>query len=55
MAQRHHPPEKKHIPTLEQGLSLPKQFQRDFPGDLIATPIEDLDKYYEETGKAVST
>lgn len=50
----HHIEEKKPIATLEAGLTLPKQYEREFPADLIATPIEDLDKYYEETGRAVS-
>lgn len=31
---------------LEAGLSLPRALQRNFPNELIATPIEDIDKYY---------
>lgn len=32
---------------LEAGLPLPRALQREFPPELIATPIEDIDKYYE--------
>lgn len=32
---------------LEAGLPLPRALQRDFPPELIATPIEDIDKYYK--------
>lgn len=31
---------------LEAGLPLPKGLQRVFPSELIATPIEDIDKFY---------
>lgn len=34
-------------PMLEAGLPLPRALQREFPPELIATPIEDIDKYYE--------
>lgn len=34
-------------PMLEAGLPLPRALQRDFPAELIATPIEDIDKYYK--------
>ena len=34
-------------PMLEAGLPLPRALQREFPDDLIATPIEDIDKYYQ--------
>jgi voltage-gated sodium channel type II alpha len=34
-------------PMLEAGLPLPRALQREFPHELIATPIEDIDKYYE--------
>lgn len=34
-------------PMLEAGLPLPRALQREFPPELIATPIEDLDKFYE--------
>lgn len=32
---------------LEAGLPLPRGLQREFPSELIATPIEDIDKYYQ--------
>ena len=34
-------------PMLEAGLPLPRALQREFPDDLVATPIEDIDKYYQ--------
>ncbi|XP_067145292.1 sodium channel protein para-like isoform X2 [Centruroides vittatus] len=34
-------------PVLEAGLPLPKQYEREFPPELLAVPIEDLDKFYE--------
>ena len=34
-------------PLLEAGLPLPRALQREFPPELIATPIEDIDKYYK--------
>ncbi|XP_015793193.1 sodium channel protein para-like isoform X2 [Tetranychus urticae] len=36
--------------SLEAGRILPKYLERGFPPDLIGTPIEDLDKYYEKAG-----
>ncbi|XP_053203618.1 sodium channel protein para-like isoform X3 [Panonychus citri] len=36
--------------TLEAGKMLPKPLERGFPPDLIGTPIEDFDKYYEKVG-----
>ncbi|XP_074595082.1 sodium voltage-gated channel paralytic isoform X1 [Brevipalpus obovatus] len=35
---------------LEAGLILPRYLERDFPSELIGTPIEDIDKYYEKVG-----
>ncbi|XP_017493920.1 PREDICTED: sodium channel protein type 2 subunit alpha-like, partial [Rhagoletis zephyria] len=32
---------------LEAGLPLPRALQREFPPELIATPIDDIDKYYQ--------
>lgn len=43
----HHERELEPDPMLEAGLTLPRALQREFPPELIATPIEDLDKYYE--------
>ncbi|CAG2174737.1 unnamed protein product [Oppiella nova] len=43
----HHVDTLKPDPMLEAGLPLPRALQREFPPELIATPIEDLDKYYE--------
>ncbi|OQR74154.1 sodium channel protein-like [Tropilaelaps mercedesae] len=34
-------------PGLEAGGPLPKQIVNDFPPELIATPVEEIDKYYE--------
>ncbi|KAH9426448.1 hypothetical protein DERP_011017, partial [Dermatophagoides pteronyssinus] len=34
-------------PMLEAGLPLPRGLQRVFPPELIATPIEDIDHYYQ--------
>ncbi|KAH7962433.1 hypothetical protein HPB52_016066 [Rhipicephalus sanguineus] len=34
-------------PDLEAGGPLPKRIINDFPPELIATPIEDIDKFYE--------
>lgn len=34
-------------PMLEAGLPLPRALQRQFPSELIATPIEDIDSYYQ--------
>ncbi|KAH9506937.1 hypothetical protein DERF_011641 [Dermatophagoides farinae] len=34
-------------PMLEAGLPLPRGLQRVFPPELIATPIEDIDRYYQ--------
>nr|AAQ84279.2 voltage-gated sodium channel protein [Mesobuthus martensii] len=34
-------------PQLEAGLPLPKYLEREFPPELLATPIEGLDKFYE--------
>ncbi|RWS16117.1 skeletal muscle sodium channel alpha subunit-like protein, partial [Dinothrombium tinctorium] len=45
---QHHEEEKFPDPLLEQGLPLPRPLERDFPPDLIATPIEEIDKYYIE-------
>ncbi|RWS28922.1 voltage-gated sodium channel-like protein [Leptotrombidium deliense] len=45
---QHHEEEKSPDGTLEQGLALPRPLERDFPPELIATPIEDIDKYYIE-------
>ncbi|CAN7949990.1 unnamed protein product, partial [Ixodes pacificus] len=36
-------------PDLEAGGPLPRRIINDFPPELIATPIEDIDKYYENT------
>ena len=33
---------------MEQGLPIPRALERNFPSDLIATPIEDIDPYYED-------
>lgn len=50
-----HPPEDLHPDkSLEAGLILPRFLERDFPSDLIGTPIEDIDKYYERAGIPVS-
>ncbi|XP_054160598.1 sodium channel protein para-like isoform X3 [Oppia nitens] len=43
----HHSETIKPDPMLEAGLPLPRALQREFPPELIATPIEDIDKYYE--------
>jgi len=45
---QHHEPVRKPDKVLEQGLPLPRPLERDFPVELIATPIEDLDSYYED-------
>ena len=31
---------------MEAGLTLPRYLERNFPPELIATPIEDIDQYY---------
>ncbi|XP_071453490.1 sodium channel protein para-like, partial [Hetaerina americana] len=33
-------------PTLEQGVLLPVRLQSGYPSELVATPIEDIDRYY---------
>lgn len=44
----HHPREPREAdPDLEAGGPLPKRIINDFPPELIATPIEDIDKFYE--------
>lgn len=43
----HHEDRMEPDPALEVGMPLPRQLAPDFPPELIATPIEDLDKYYE--------
>ncbi|KAG8197666.1 hypothetical protein JTE90_001595 [Oedothorax gibbosus] len=43
----HHEDRLEPDPTLEVGMPLPRALAPIFPPELIATPIEDLDKYYE--------
>ncbi|GFY63231.1 uncharacterized protein TNIN_474161 [Trichonephila inaurata madagascariensis] len=43
----HHEDRLEPDPGLEVGMPLPRALAPDFPPELIATPIEDLDKYYE--------
>lgn len=43
----HHDERLEPDPALEVGMPLPRALAPDFPPELIATPIEDLDKYYE--------
>ncbi|GBM28815.1 hypothetical protein AVEN_130521-1 [Araneus ventricosus] len=43
----HHEERLEPDPGLEVGMPLPRALAPDFPPELIATPIEDLDKYYE--------
>lgn len=43
----HHEDRLEPDPTLEVGMPLPRYLAPNFPPELIATPIEDLDKYYE--------
>lgn len=43
----HHEERLEPDPTLEVGMPLPRYLAPNFPPELIATPIEDLDKYYE--------
>lgn len=43
----HHEERLEPDPTLEVGMPLHRSLAPNFPPDLIATPIEDLDKYYE--------
>lgn len=33
---------------MEAGLPLPRPLERNFPPDLLATPIEDIDPYYAD-------
>ena len=33
---------------MEAGLPIPRALERNFPPELIATPIEDIDPYYED-------
>lgn len=33
---------------LEAGLPLPRPLERNFPADLLATPIEDIDPFYQD-------
>lgn len=35
-------------PMLEAGLPLPRPLERNFPADLLATPIEDIDPFYQD-------
>nr|ABH12275.1 putative voltage-gated sodium channel [Cyriopagopus schmidti] len=42
----HHEERLEPDPALEIGMPLPRAIAPEFPPDLIATPIEDLDKYY---------
>nr|XP_042895936.1 sodium channel protein para [Parasteatoda tepidariorum] len=43
----HHEERLEPDPALEVGMPLPRALAPDFPPELIATPIEDLDKFYE--------
>ncbi|GIY12483.1 uncharacterized protein CDAR_205801 [Caerostris darwini] len=43
----HHEERLEPDPALEVGMPLPRALAPNFPPELIATPIEDLDKYYE--------
>lgn len=42
---QHHDRQKPN-PKMEAGLTLPRYLERNFPPELIATPIEDIDQYY---------
>lgn len=39
---------------MEQGLPIPRALERNFPPDLIATPIEDIDPYYEDQAVSIN-
>ncbi|KAI1296926.1 Sodium channel protein para [Halotydeus destructor] len=45
---QHHEEVKKPDVTMEQGLPLPRPLERNFPPEFVATPIEDIDPFYED-------
>ena len=40
--------ERRPEPMMEQGLPIPRALERNFPAELIATPIEDIDPFYRD-------